>query len=204
MSSIELVAITGSQRKNGNCYLLAKTILESIEADYEIIQLAEKEIKFCDLCGECIKSDCVVKDDLGQIFKKMKKADGIVFVIPKYILFPSKFLCFLERLANIGHFRRHIGYKRTFKNPDYRLFSEKKPFCIFAVSDSEKIEKEDLRDVTEHIEGLGLKLIPYDLPPFFGFNVQGGEDKGEIFEDEKGIEECKRLIKNFVNSIKKK
>nr|MDO8098854.1 NAD(P)H-dependent oxidoreductase [Candidatus Njordarchaeota archaeon] len=202
-SKVRLLAVTGSQRTSGNCYLLAKRILGSIEADYEIIQLAQKEIEFCDLCGKCMKNDCALRDDLCQIFEKMRRADGIVFVIPQYIFFPSKFLCFLERLRNIGHFRTHMGYKRTFTNPEYRLFSEKKPFCVFTISDSEKIE-EDLKAVTEHIEGLGLRLILHDLPPFFGVNVHCGEDKGEVLEDERGIGECERLIRKLVDSIKRR
>jgi multimeric flavodoxin WrbA len=201
-SNVGLLAVTGSQRTSGNCYLLAKRILGSVETDYEIIQLAQKEIEFCDLCGKCMKNDCPLKDDLYQISEKMRKADGIVFVIPQYISFPSKFLCFLERLRNIGHFRTHMGYKRTYTNPPYRLFSGDKPFCVFTLSDSEKIE-ENLKTVTEHIEHLGLRLIPHDSPPFFGVNVHCGEDKGEVFEDEIGIGECERLIKKLVYSIKK-
>jgi multimeric flavodoxin WrbA len=53
----KVLAIIGSQRKNGNSYLLARVVLKSVEADYEIIQLADKEIEFCNLCEECINKD---------------------------------------------------------------------------------------------------------------------------------------------------
>ena len=44
---MRLLAIIGSQRKDGNSYLLAKEALKSVqETNYEIIQLAEKKIKF--------------------------------------------------------------------------------------------------------------------------------------------------------------
>jgi len=132
-SKAKLLAIIGSQRTNGNSYLLAKTVLDSIEADYEIIQLADKKIEFCNLCEKCVSSDCVLEDDFNQIFEKMKSADGIVFAVPKYIFLASKFLCFLERLDTIQHMRENMGYKIAFKNPDYRLFPEKKPYrklCI--------------------------------------------------------------------------
>jgi len=202
-SKAKLFAIIGSQRKNGNSYLLAKTVLDLIEADYEIIQLADKKIEFCNLCEKCIKNDCVLEDDFNQILEYMKKADGIIFAVPKYLFFPSKFLCFLERLANIGHMRRHMGYKRTYVNSDYRLFSDKKPFCILAVSSDGKIEKETLKGVAEDIEGLGLKLVHHDLPPFFGVSIKGGEDIGEVLSNKEGIEECKKLTEKLIDAIKR-
>lgn len=201
-SKAKLLAIIGSQRKNGNSYLLAKTVLESVKADYEIIQLAEKEIEFCNLCEECISNDCVLEDDFNQIFEQMKSAYGMIFAVPKYLFFPSKFLCFLERLDNIGHMRRHMGYKRTYVNSDYRLFSDKKPFCFFAISGDGKIEKGTLKIVTEDIEGLGLKLVHHDLPPFFGVSIKGGEDIGEVLSNKEGIEECKKLTEKLIDAIK--
>jgi len=202
-SKVKVLAIIGSQRKDGNSYLLAKKVLESVKADYEITQLADKEIDFCNLCEKCIKNDCVLEDDFNRIYEKMKNADAIIFAVPKYLFFPSKFLSFLERLANVGHMRRHMGYKRTYVNPDYRLFSGNKPFCFFAVSGDGKIEKETLKIVTEYIEGLGLKLVHHGLPPFLGVSVKGGEGIGEVLSNKKGIEECKTLTKKLVGSISK-
>jgi multimeric flavodoxin WrbA len=200
----KLLAIVGSQRKNGNCYLLTRKLLESVDADHEIIQLADKRIEFCNICEKCINSDCVLEDDFNQILESMKKADGIVFAVPKYLFFPSKFVCFLERLADVEHMRRHSGYKRTFVNPEYRLFSDKKPFCIFAVSGEGTIEKETLKIVAENIEDLGLRLVRHDLSPFLGVSIKGGEDIGEVYSNKEGIEECRRLAVKLIDSIKKR
>jgi multimeric flavodoxin WrbA len=202
-SKLKLLVIIGSQRKNGNSYLLAKKVLELVEADHEIIQLADEKLEFCNLCEKCIDSDCVLDDDFNQILESMKKADGIVFAVPKYLFFPSKFLCLLERLDNVGHMRRHKGYKRTYINPEYRLFSDKKPFCIFAVSGDGVIEEATLKSVAEDIEGLGLRLVRHDSPPFFGVSIKGGEGIGEVFGNKEGIEECQRLTAKLIDSIKK-
>lgn len=72
----KLLAITGSHRKNGNCYSLAKIVLEAVEADSHIIQLADKDIRFCTLCEECIDKDCVIDDDVNKILAEMKKPTG--------------------------------------------------------------------------------------------------------------------------------
>jgi multimeric flavodoxin WrbA len=201
-SKTSLLAIIGSQRRNGNSYALAKAVLDSVDADYEIVQLADKEIAFCNLCEKCISEDCVLEDDFNEILHKMRHADGIIFVVPKYLFVASKFLCFLERLDTIDHMRKHAGYERTFKNPDYKLFTEK-PFCIFITSGTGKIEKQTLKIVVDYIEGPGLKLIRHDKPPFLGVSVKAGDRKGEVLGNKQGVEECKRLVEKLIDSIKK-
>jgi len=202
-SKVNLVAIVGSQRRNGNSYSLAKAVLDSLDADYEIVQLADREIAFCNLCEKCISDDCVLEDDFNEILEKMKHADGIVFVVPKYLFVASKFLCFLERLNTINHMRKHTGYERTFQNPDYKLFTEK-PFCMFVTSGTGNVEKQTLEILLDYIEGLGLRLIDYDKPPFLVVNVKAGDRKGEVLDNKQSIEECIRLVEKLIDSIKRK
>jgi multimeric flavodoxin WrbA len=201
-SNIRLLAITGSHRKDGNSYSLVKSVLKSVGVDHEIIQLAEKDIEFCTLCGQCVENDCVLEDDLDQILRRMEKADGIVFAVPKYLLVPSKFLAFLERLDTIVHMRRHKGYEHVGKELDYRLFSDEKPFCILALSGTGNIEEETLKIVADYIEALGLKPVsPYrsSLP---WFSVRAGDAKGEVLKNAEGREQCKQLVEKLVESLK--
>jgi len=196
-SKLNLLAIVGSQRRNGNSYSLAKAVLDSVDAEYEIVQLADRELAFCNLCEKCISDDCVLEDDFNKILEKMKHADGIVFVVPKYLFVASKFLCFLERLNTIDHMRKHAGYERTFQNPDYKLFTEK-PFCIFVTSGTGNVEKQTLEIVVDYIEGLGLRLIRYGMPHFLGISVKAGDRKGEVLGNKQGIEECRRLLQKLL------
>lgn len=198
----KLLAIVGSQRKNGNSHSLAKTVLESFNAESEIVQLADKEIEFCNLCEECVDKDCILHDDLNQILTQMKEADAIIFALPKYIFTTSKFLTFLERLNTIVHIRRHMGYGGPIRNPDYRLFSEEKPFCIFALSGTGKFKKETLHTIADYIETLGLKLISHDRPPFYGVRVKSGDGKGEVLRNKGGIQQCRELTQKLIASIK--
>jgi len=84
-----LLAIIGSQRKNGNSYSLAKAVLDSVSVDSDIVQLADREIRFCTVCEKCVNGDCVLRDDFNEILTEMQKADGIVFVLPKYLFSSS-------------------------------------------------------------------------------------------------------------------
>lgn len=141
----KLLAIVGSHRRNGNSYLLAKTVLQSVDADADIIQLADRKIEFCNLCEKCVDKECVLEDDFNEIFAMMKKADGVVFSVPKYLAASSKFLAFLERLATIVHMRQHRGYGGAVRSPDYKLFSDQKPFCVFVCQELEVSRRKPCR-----------------------------------------------------------
>jgi multimeric flavodoxin WrbA len=199
----KVLAIVGSHRKNGNSYSLAKTVLESVDADYDIIQLADKQVEFCNLCEECMDKDCVLGDDVNRILTKMKKADAVIFIMPKYLVAPSKFLAFLERLDTIVHMRRHMGYGGPPRNPDYNLILGQKPFCVFALSGTGKFSKVALQTVVDYIESLGLRLVKHDHPPFIAVNVKAGDDKGEVLRNKAAIEQCKDLVQKVIVSAKR-
>ncbi len=198
-----LLAIVGSQRENGNSYLLTKAVLDSVDADAAIIQLTDKEIKFCNICGSCVDRDCVLKDDFNDILIEMKKASGIIFAVPKYLAAPSKFLAFLERLATIVHVRKHGGYAGLVKDPDYMLFSDHKPFCVFALSGTGEFSEEVLRTLTDYIGSLGLTLVSHDQLPFVAFSLKAGDDKGEVLRNKVAVKQCRELAQKVITSAKK-
>ena len=194
-----LLAIIGSQRKNGNSYILAKTVLEPLPIYLKTIQLAEKNIEFCTLCGSCKDgSDCVLQDDFNEILKEMQSADGLVFSFPKYLFVGSKFLAFLERLDTLVHMRRHGGYERKTQKTSSEIFSGK-PFCVFFTSGTGNVENEILRIAEEYIEMLGLKPILSDQTPHLGVNVKTGDAKGEVLHNKEAIEECRKVAAKMVN-----
>jgi multimeric flavodoxin WrbA len=199
---LKLLAIVGSHRRDGNSYLLAKTVLDSVNVAREIIQLADKEIEYCNLCGECVNGDCVVEDDFNSILEEMKRADGMVFSVPRYAFVASKFLSFLERLATVNHMRMHMGYERKFKDPDYRVFQGDKPACLFVLSGTGRVGKETFRIVADYIESPGLKLVRNDQPPYVGANVKAGDRKGEVLENEEAVDECRRLVEKLIFATK--
>ena len=199
-----IFAVVGSHRRNGNSYSLVKKVLESTGVDHEIVQLADKKIQFCTLCEKCVEEDCVLEDDVNGILKKMSKADGFVFAVPKYLGAPSKYLAFLERLDAIVHMRRHLGYSGPPKNPDYALIPGGKPFCLFALSGRGKFSKKDLRTIVDYTESLGLRLVKHDLPPFVAVNVKAGDEKGEVLENQKAVDQCEDLVRKVVMLAEKR
>jgi multimeric flavodoxin WrbA len=83
---MKAIAICGSPRKNGNTEIMLKEALKGAQkegAKTELIQLAEKNIKYClghDDCGY----PCKIKDDMDGIYKKLIEADIIIIGSPVY------------------------------------------------------------------------------------------------------------------------
>jgi multimeric flavodoxin WrbA len=194
-----LLAIVGSHRKDGNSYSLAETVLQSVDADADIIQLANKKIEFCNLCEKCVDKDCVLEDDFNEILAMMEKADGIIFSVPKYLAASSKFLAFLERLATIVHMRQRRGYGGPIRSPDYKLFPDQKPFCVFALSGTGDFKKEALQTVTDYLEFLGLILVPHDRRPFVAVNVRAGDVRGEVLKNKAAMKQCQDLTQKVID-----
>ena len=81
---MNIIGISGSPRDKNTNYML-RTVLDATGQEYELITLKDKDIKPCNACGGCYKSyQCVIKDDMQEIYGKLSKADIIVLGSPTY------------------------------------------------------------------------------------------------------------------------
>ena len=101
---MKILSVCGSPRKGNSEAVLnrLKQIFEKKGIENEIILLREKNIERCDGCVEyCNKNlDCQKKDDMVEIFEKIKNADGYVFVLPNYFKMPPGiFKNFIDRCS---------------------------------------------------------------------------------------------------------
>jgi multimeric flavodoxin WrbA len=85
---MKIVGILGSPRKNGNTEILLDVALEEARKNGALvskISLRNKSVAPCNGCLKCVKTGtCVIKDDMGEIYKKMLESDGIVWASPVY------------------------------------------------------------------------------------------------------------------------
>ncbi|MBC3802946.1 flavodoxin family protein [Acetobacterium fimetarium] len=105
---MNIVAINGSPRKNGNTAILLGKALEgaaSKGAETELIQLYDLNYKGCISCFACKRKGgksygkCAVKDDLSEIFAKIEQADALILGSPIYFgEITGAMRSFLERL----------------------------------------------------------------------------------------------------------
>jgi multimeric flavodoxin WrbA len=125
---MKILGLVGSQRKDGNSYLILKEAFRGCEENVEIVQLAEMRIEWCNVCGLCKDTmKCVIEDDVGFIFDRINGADAVIFSVPRYLPIPSKFMALIERIAGLYHFKLEA-------NPEFHLPWEGKPFALVVIS----------------------------------------------------------------------
>ncbi|MBE6485756.1 MAG: flavodoxin family protein [Methanosphaera stadtmanae] len=109
----KVVGIVGSPRANGNTEFMVKTTLNRIKEsgiETELITLHDKNINYCIGCDSCKKTNkCVINDDMQELTKKVKDADGIIMSSPVYFGdmtgLAKSFIDRLRPLRNIHAFK---------------------------------------------------------------------------------------------------
>ena len=86
---MKVIGIVGSKRKNGNTAALIKQTMipfeKSEDFETEIIYLGDLNIEGCSGCESCAKTNrCVIKDDMQEVYKKLRMADSIIAGSPTY------------------------------------------------------------------------------------------------------------------------
>ncbi|MEM3770551.1 MAG: NAD(P)H-dependent oxidoreductase, partial [Candidatus Bathyarchaeia archaeon] len=75
---MRILGVVGSNRKDGNSYLLLKEMLKGVSShETKIVQMAELNIKPCELCFEkcALKPfQCALNDDFQKLFAEMAQA----------------------------------------------------------------------------------------------------------------------------------
>jgi len=110
-----LLISSSPHKEKSSTFLLAKEVLKGLAkegVDYEVIHLADLRIFFCKHCEACHKKilRCSLKDDVGQILKKMLEVDGIIFATPNYInQVTASMKALFDRSAHFIHCKRLLG-----------------------------------------------------------------------------------------------
>jgi multimeric flavodoxin WrbA len=83
---MKVLGIYGSPRKGGNSDRLLDRALEGAQsAGAEILRVYARDLKMCGCieCGGCEKTgECVVKDDMQEVYPLMEEADVIILSSP--------------------------------------------------------------------------------------------------------------------------
>jgi multimeric flavodoxin WrbA len=85
---MKITGILGSPRKKGNTEILLDAALEEAKKNGVLvskISLRDKVIAPCNGCLKCRETgNCVIKDDMQEIYKEMLESDGILWATPVY------------------------------------------------------------------------------------------------------------------------
>ncbi len=81
---LKYILISGSPRKGNTDYVLSN-IYNSLKGDKELIFLRDIDLKRCNGCLSCYKTnECVINDEMSGIFKRLLVADVIIIGSPNY------------------------------------------------------------------------------------------------------------------------
>jgi len=119
---MNVVAINGSGRKDGNTARLINYVFEALQEENittEMIQMAGQKVRGCTGCMKCFENKnqrCIFSDDaINDIIAKMAGADGIILASPTYFCNVSTELkALIDRgglvaLANGALLKRKVG-----------------------------------------------------------------------------------------------
>ena len=83
---MKIIAFLGSPRKDGNTELLLKEVVRGVEESglkVQVFNLNLLDIEPCQDCGGCDESgECIVHDDMDEIYDAIREADRIILASP--------------------------------------------------------------------------------------------------------------------------
>lgn len=183
---MRVVAINGSPRKQGNTDLLLRIVLEPFTkagADIEFVELAGHAIRGCTACYICFhKQDgkCVLTKDLvNDCIAKMAAAEVILLGSPTYFTdVTSEMKALIDRCGMVG---RANG----------NLFRRKLGAAVVASGRADAIHASDTMNHFFHMNQMVTIGSTY-------LNIGLGQEKGEVADDQDGLEAMRQLGDNML------
>jgi multimeric flavodoxin WrbA len=163
---MNIIAITGSPRNNGNTARILD-MLENFIGDkheFNIIRIASHQVNGCLGCSACEKNDkepaCIQKDDAVSIFERMMQSDFVIYASPLYCWgFSSQMKALIDR-----HFCMIKGYG----TPNYKSLLHKKKVALLVTCDGPIENNADfIQGVFERVseyskcEVVGKYIVPF-------------------------------------------
>ena len=112
---MKILGINSSPRgRNSRTLKLVEAVLDGAKergAETELVDLRALDIQYCLGCQVCYaEGECVLDDDLSEVWEKMMDADGIVLGSPVYINgVTAQLKTMIDRLADAIHCQMLVG-----------------------------------------------------------------------------------------------
>ncbi|MFH1922480.1 MAG: flavodoxin family protein [Planctomycetota bacterium] len=188
---MKVLGISGSPRSGGNTDILVKLALEVLAeqgVQTEFLSLAGRPIKPCMACAGCVKSDtlgCVQEDPAFEgMVERFVEADGVLVGSPVYFGSATpQTMALLDRVgyvsrANDNFLRRKVGAAIVVARRAGQNFTFAQINYFFLISE----------------------MI---VPGSTYWNVAFGREKGEVENDQEGLDTVRRLAENVAWLMKK-
>jgi multimeric flavodoxin WrbA len=188
---MKVLGISGSPRSGGNTDILVKLALEVLEEQgviTEFISLADRPIKPCMACAGCVKSDklgCVQEDPAFEgMVERFVESDGVLVGSPVY--FGSATPQTMALLDRVGYVARSNGN-----------FLRRKVGAAIVVA------RRAGQNFTFAQLNYFFLIAEMIVPGSTYWNVAFGREKGEVKNDQEGLDTVRRLAENMGWLMKK-
>lgn len=179
------LAINGSPRTKGNTRILLDTVVEQLDGagwETEVYQLGGKAIHGCTACQGCFENQdkrCVITSDcMNEVLEKMIRADAIIIGSPTY---------FADVTTEVKALIDRAGFVAIAND---RLFKGKIGVAVAAVRRAGAVR---VFDSINHLYQINGMVVPGSLY----WNLGIGLEKGEVEDDEEGLENMINLGKTI-------
>ncbi len=188
---MKVIAFNGSPRKDGNTAILIRRVLGVLAKkgiETEFVQLGGEPIHGCRGCRTCKKTKnerCIIEDDkVNEYVQKIKAADGIILGSPTYFsMMSTEMKAFIDRTGYVSRANKHF-------------LKRKVGAAVVAVRRAGGIPT---FDAINHYFLINQMIVPGSSY----WNIGIGDKKGEVKDDEEGMETMDDLGENMAWLLKK-
>jgi multimeric flavodoxin WrbA len=182
---MKVLGINCSPRKGGNTEILIKEVFKALEENgvkTEFFQLGGKKVNGCIACMKCRKAKdgrCHQKNDvINGCIKKMVKADGIIIGTPTYF---TDLSTEAKALIDVSGYALRGAGNPLKKKLGAAVVSVRRAGAIHAF------------DSINHFFLINEMIVPGSSY----WNIGIGREKGDVLEDEEGMETMRKLGENM-------
>ena len=188
---MKVLGVMGSPRSQGNTELLLDKALEGVReagAEIEKVFVSKLKISPCLEIHACLEDgNCAIKDDMQLLYKKLLKADHVVFASPIFFYgITSQAKAIVDRCQALWVRRYVLGMEKEDKR------ERRGVFVSVGATQGEKLFDGAVLTVKYFFDAIGVKYAGDLL-------VRGVDDKGQIEERPTALQDAFRLGQELVS-----
>jgi multimeric flavodoxin WrbA len=187
-----IVGVCGSPRNQATEHVLreALAMLEAAGFETRFFTVRGKQIGFCTHCDYCLKNkECVIKDDMEEVYGLLREAKGIVIATPVYNGGVS------------AQIKAVLDRCRALVAADSDFFRQKVGMAIAVGGDRIGGQEQAIQQILTFYILNGMTPVSGG---FFGANLGATfwskDTLAGVKEDEEGFRSLKKTVKKFANS----
>lgn len=192
---MKVFAICASPRKSTTDYVVneAINILNDNNFETSMFSSQAKDIKPCMHCDFCLENKrCIIEDDMAEVYKNLKEADGIILATP------------VQSGGISSNLAAIMDRTRALEAVDYNLLRGKIGMSIAVGGD--RTGGQDFAHLKNITYFMIHGIIPVSGGPFgsnLGASFWSNDSIDDIKNDDYGMESLNRTLHEFMEFLKK-